>query len=379
MQYVEFGSLKKQVSRFGMGCMRFPQMKAEDGSEQIDEAESIRMIRHAIDSGVNYFDTAYAYAGSEEVLGKALLDGYREKVTIVTKVPLWAVKSHEDYQRVFDEQLKRLQVEDIDIYIFHCLDREGWEIVKSTDGIAFMEGLKFKGKIKQIGFSFHAEYELFTEIIDAYNWDMCMIQLNVIDQNHQAGVKGLKYAAEKGIPVAIMEPLKGGLLANYITDEVKTLLGNYPEKRTLVDWAFRWLYDQPEAAVIVSGASSMEQLEDSLRIFEGARPGVMSARDKELMNQVKDIYNSKVRVGCTGCGYCMPCPAGVNIPEIFKVYNDEAIHPWPLFGKTFYSLVASHSGRDASNCVECRKCESHCPQKISIPEVLMKAHALMKA
>ena len=378
MQYNEFGKIKHLVSRFGMGCMRYPHMKTEDGQDIIDENESIKMIRHAIDNGVNYFDSAYAYTGSEAVLGKALRDGYREKVLIATKTPVGDIVNHDSYYEIFEEQLKRLQTDTIDVYIFHCLDRANWEKLKKTDGISFMEELKNAGKIKQIGFSFHAEYELFEEIIDAYPWDMCLIQLNILDQNHQAGVKGLKYASEKGIDVVIMEPLKGGNLVGNIPEEVKALLKDYPQQRSLVEWAFRWLYSYQEVKCVLSGVSSMAQLEEALKIFNESETDVMSEQDFELINQIKAIYDSKVKVGCTGCGYCMPCPSGVNIPEIFKVYNDVALSPWSEFGKVFYSLIASHSGNDASNCIGCKKCERHCPQHINIVDMLKEAHEAMK-
>lgn len=377
MQYINFGNSKEQVSRFGMGCMRLPQAKAEDGSDMIDEQESIKMIRHAIDKGVNYFDTAYAYNGSEQLLGKALLDGYREKVLISTKCPMYKIKSREDYQGIFDEELERLQVDYVDVYIFHCLDKESWETVKATGGLDFMEEMKRKGKLKMIGFSFHADYELFTEIIDAYKWDMCIIQLNILDQNHQAGLRGMRYAAERDVSVTIMEPLKGGLFRENVPDEIASLLQEYKEKRSLIEWAFRFLYHHKEIKVILSGVSSMEQLEDNLNTFSDAVPDVMSEEDIELINKIRAIYASKVKVGCTGCGYCMPCPAGVNIPEIFKVYNDSALSSWTEFGKTFYSLVASHSGKDASNCIKCRKCEKRCPQHISIADTLEEAHKQM--
>lgn len=375
MKYVRFGSLEKPVSRFGMGCMRLPQTKAPDGGDIIDEAEAIRMIRYAADNGVNYFDTAYAYNGSEEVLGKALKDGYRERVYIATKVPLWAIHSHEDYKKLFEEQAARLQTDHIDIYIFHCLDRENWKKVKETGGIEAMEQLRSEGKISQIGFSFHAEYALFEEIIDAYDWDMCLIQLNILDDNHQAGVKGLRYAAEKGVSVAIMEPLKGGLLGGNVPEKVQDELNGYFESRSLPEWAFRWVYHHGEAKVVLSGVSSMEQLQDALRIFDASEPGVMSASDMQLIARIKEIYRKLVRVGCTGCGYCMPCPAGVNIPEIFKVYNDSALSAWTEFGKTFYSLVVQNSGADATRCVRCGSCEQHCPQNLSIPDLLEAAHA----
>jgi predicted aldo/keto reductase-like oxidoreductase len=377
MVYNKFGRISEKVSRFGMGCMRLPQAKNEHGKDAIDEEESIKMVRYAINEGVNYFDTAYTYPGSEDVLGRAL-KGYREKVMIATKCPMHEIRDYSDYTRVFDESLRRLDTDYVDVYLFHCLDRKNWEIVKSTNGIAFMEEMKEKGKIRAVGFSFHAEHDLFREIIDAYPWDMCLIQLNILDDEHQAGIKGLRYAGQKGIPVAVMEPLKGGLLGGEPPEEAVKLLDSYPEKRSLVEWSFRWLYSQKEVKVVLSGVSSMDQLKDNIRIFNESDTGVLSRRDEELLKRVKEIYGSKVRVGCTGCGYCMPCPNNVNIPEIFKVYNDSVFSPWTEFGKVFYGMVAVSNGRDVSKCTGCRLCEKRCPQGIPIASRLKEAHEAMK-
>ena len=379
MVYNKLGRISDKVSRFGMGCMRFPQTRDEQGKEVIDEEEATRMIRHAIDEGVNYFDTAYAYPGSEEVLGRALKGGYREKVMIATKCPMYEIRDYSDYQRVFNESLRRLDTGYVDVYLFHCLDRQVWEKVKSTNGLAFMEEMKKQGKIRAIGFSFHAEHELFREIIDAYPWDICLMQLNILDRDHQAGVRGLEYAGQKGIPVVIMEPLKGGLLGGEPPQEVINLLDSYHEKRSLVEWSFRWLYNRKEIKVVLSGVSSMDQLKDNIRIFSEAETDVLSPSDEELLIKVKDIYGRKVRVGCTGCGYCMPCPRNVNIPEIFKVYNDSALSPWTEFGRVFYDLVAVSNGRDASKCINCRLCEKRCPQGIPIASRLREAHNAMKS
>ncbi len=379
MEYNQFGTLDKKMSRFGMGCMRYPHKTLSDGTDAIDEEEAIRMIRYAVDHGVNYFDTAYAYPGSEEILGKALKGGYREKVVIATKLPIGDVKSEDDLHRIYDEQIKRLGVDVIDVYIFHCLDRGNWEKVKKFNGIRFFEQLKSEGKIRQIGFSFHSEYDLFEEIVDAYPWDMCLIQFNILDDNHQAGVKGLRYAAQKGISVAIMEPLKGGMIANKIPADVQKLLDGYAEKRSLVEWALRFVYNFPEAKVILSGVSSMEQLKDNIRIFDEAASNVLSAGDLQMLSKIKDVYRRLLRVGCSGCGYCMPCPEGINIPEIFKVYNDQALSDWTEFGRVFYSLMVSNTGKDATSCIECRSCESHCPQSIAIADVLKEAHACLTA
>ena len=378
MVYNAFGRISPKVSRFGMGCMRFPHTTDGQGNDVIDAEESIRMIRYAISKGVNYFDTAYAYPGSEEVLGKALKGGYREKVIVATKCPMHETGHCSDYISVFNESLRRLGTDYIDIYLLHSLDRTGWEKVKSTNGIAMLEEMKKTGKIRAIGFSFHADHDLFREIIDAFQWDMCLIQLNILDCDHQAGVRGLKYAGQKGIPVAIMEPLKGGILGGEPPEEVAKLLDSYHEKRSLVEWSFRWLYSQKEVKVVLSGVNAMDQLKDNIRIFSEADTDVLSPQDEELLKQIRSIYASRVRVGCTGCGYCMPCPNNVNIPEIFKVYNDSALSPWTEFGKTFYNLVAVSNDRDASKCTGCRLCETRCPQQIPVAARLREAHEAMK-
>ena len=362
-----------------MGCMRLPQKKDEQGIDVIDEAEAIRMIRHAADNGVNYFDTAYAYPGSEEVLGKALKGGLREKVMVATKCPMYEINTFADYQRVFEESLRRLDTGYVDVYLFHCLDRKAWDKVLSTDGIAFMEAMKREGKIRAIAFSFHAEYELFTEIIDAYAWDMCLIQLNILDRAHQAGVRGLRYAGGKGIPVAIMEPLKGGLLGGEPPQEVNALLQAHSEHRSLVEWSFRWLYTQQEATVILSGVSSMEQLQENLRIFEGPEPGFISDTDERLIDEVNAVYANRVRIGCTGCGYCMPCPHGSTFRKSSRYTTTHRCRPGDQFGHTFYQLVAISNERDASRCVACGLCETRCPQGLPIIETLKAAHESMKA
>jgi predicted aldo/keto reductase-like oxidoreductase len=378
MVYNAFGRISEKVSRFGVGCMRFPHTIDSQGNDAIDEGCVTKMISYAISKGVNYFDTAYSYPGSEEVLGKALKGGYREKVIVATKCPMHEIGHCSDYIRVLNESLRRLGTDYIDIYLFHSLDRTGWEKVKSTNGIAMLEEMKKTGKIRAIGFSFHADHDLFREIIDAFQWDMCLIQLNILDCDHQAGVRGQKYAGQKGIPVAIMEPLKGGILGGEPPEEVAKLLDSYHEKRSLVEWSFRWLYSQKEVKVVLSGVNAMDQLKDNIRIFSEADTDVLSPQDEELLKQIRSIYASRVRVGCTGCGYCMPCPNNVNIPEIFKVYNDSALSPWTEFGKTFYNLVAVSNDRDASKCTGCRLCETRCPQQIPVAARLREAHEAMK-
>ncbi|HEX9061108.1 MAG TPA: aldo/keto reductase, partial [Clostridia bacterium] len=349
----------------------------EDGKDAIDEKLAIDLVRHAIDSGVNYLDTAYCYDGSEALLGKALGDGYREKVHIATKLPVWEAKSYEDYGRLFNEELTRLNTDYIDIYLLHCLNKENWASVKKLGGTRFLDQLYEEGKIKLKGFSFHGDYELFKEIVDAYDWDMCLIQLNYLDQFNQAGINGIKYAAAKGMPVVVMEPLKGGLLSGKIPGDALNLINEFPVKRTPSEWAFRWVYNNPEVKVVLSGVNTMEQLNENLEIFNEASPNIMDEGELGLIEKIREAFISRLKVGCTGCRYCIPCPAAVNIPEIFKIYNDSALFEELEFQKRIYNIVAVSCGEDASKCVECRKCEALCPQGIDIVNKLKEAHEVL--
>ncbi|MGI6777008.1 MAG: aldo/keto reductase [Acetivibrionales bacterium] len=378
MQYINFGQTGLKVSRFGMGCMRFPKIKSGNGEEVIDEQEVIKMVRYAIDNGVNYFDTAYTYAGSELVLGKALKDGYREKAIIATKLPVWKAKNYKDYEKLLDEELQRLQVDCIDIYLLHNLTQTYWESVKELDGIRFINEAKKQGKIRYKGFSIHGDFELFKEIIDANDWDMCQIQLNILDIKHQVGLEGLRYAASKGLPVVIMEPLRGGTLVQGIPEQVKSIWNKAKVKRSPAEWCFRWLYNIPEVTVILSGVSSMEQLRENIRIFENAQANVMSSEETELIDEVRNIYESMANVRCTGCKYCMPCPEGVEIPEIFKLYNDMKTLNQSGHCSTLYEYMILDSGKGADRCVECGSCETQCPQEIKIIQKLKEAHLALK-
>lgn len=377
MKYVDFGKQKIKTSRFGLGCMRFIRKKTDDGKEVIDEELAIKLIRHAIDNGVNYIDTAYAYEGSEEVVGKALMDGYRKKVHLATKLPPWEIHSYDDFRKVFNTQLQRLQTDYIDVYLLHCLNRENWDNLKRQNVLHYMDELYKEGKIKLKGFSFHGTADIFKEIVDAYDWDMCLIQLNYLDQNSQVGLEGLRFAASKGLSVVIMEPLKGGTLSN-VPDSVKSIMDEFPEKRSPAEWGFRWLYDMPEVSVILSGINTMEQLEENLRIFDNSDTNVMTGDERIMLAEVVSEFHSRLKVGCTGCKYCMPCPSGVNIPEILKLYNDTSLSGDIVLNKNLYSLIAVGAGRDASRCVECGSCESLCPQGLEIIRNLKQAHELLK-
>ncbi|MFY9277963.1 MAG: aldo/keto reductase [Caldicoprobacterales bacterium] len=383
MEYRKFGNLGFEISTFGFGCMRLPLEVQPDGTtdpSKIDEQEAIKMIHYAIDNGVNYFDTAYPYHGenSELLLAKALKDGYREKVKIATKLPVWKAKTYEDFEKLLDEQLAKLEVDYIDFYLLHALSKDRWDQIKELGVLDFLDQAVASGKIKYPGFSFHDELPVFKEIIDSYDWKMCQIQLNILDQDYQAGVEGMRYAASKGIPVVIMEPLKGGRLAHNVPEDVQALWDQAETKRSPVEWAFRWLYNFPEITVILSGVSTMEQLKDNIEIFSKAAPNSMDEKELELVQKVKALYDSKIKVGCTGCNYCVPCPSGVEIPRIFSLYNDYSIYGGSEEFKEWYKNLMDE-GKDASNCVECGQCESECPQHISIIERLKEAHEVLTA
>lgn len=377
MQYRKFGALDFEVSTFGVGCMRLPVMQNPDGSKnysEIDEAEAIKMIRYAIDHGVNYLDTAYPYHGgnSERLVGKALKDGYREKVKLATKLPVWQTNSYEDFEKILDEQLSKLQTDVIDFYLLHSLSKNTWEKVRDLKVLDFLDKAVAKGKIRYPGFSFHDKLPVFKEIVDSYDWKMCQIQLNILDEHYQAGVEGLKYAGAKGIPVVIMEPLKGGKLASNIPDDIQAVWNSAKVKRSPVEWAFRWLYNFPEVTVILSGVSTMEQLKQNIEIFDKAIPNSMTDEELEIVAKVKELYKSKIKVDCTRCNYCMPCPSGVSIPGIFGLYNDASMYGTvEEYAEQYKKLIKQN--KDASQCVECGSCEAACPQNINIIEKLKEA------
>ncbi|MDP4090591.1 MAG: aldo/keto reductase [Bacillota bacterium] len=365
MEYGQYGKTGMKVSRFGLGCMRFPS----------DEHEAIKMVRYAIDNGVNYLDTAYMYKGSEIITGKALKDGYRNRTYVATKSPIWNITRHEDFERYLDEELMRLGTDHIDVYLLHNMNHDNWEKVKRYDGLTFMDKMVQKGKILHKGFSVHNTLKAFKEIVDTFDWEMTQIQLNILDETQQVGVEGLKYAADKGMAAVIMEPLRGGYLLNNIPKEVHDLLNQYPEKRSLVEWCFRWIYNMPEVSLILSGTSTLEQLKDNLRIFEHAAPNVMTEEDLNLTGRIRGAYEAKKSIGCTGCRYCMPCPQGVTIPEIFKLYNSYQLMKSHWVDKGVYRSNLVPAGSGADRCVECGLCAEHCPQTLKIPELLKEVHA----
>jgi predicted aldo/keto reductase-like oxidoreductase len=374
MKYRKFGKTGFNASALGFGCMRLPVVN--DGTNRIDEPEAIKMLRYAIDNGVNYIDTAYPYhhGNSEIFVGKALKDGYREKVKLATKLPVWLVKEYPDFNKYLDEQLKRLDTEYIDLYLLHALDKGRWDKLLKLDVFKAMDEYKKSGKVKYMGFSFHDDVDTFKKIVDSYDWDFCQIQLNYMDENTQAGMEGLKYAASKGLAVVIMEPIRGGKLAQKPADCIQELWDSAKIKRTPAEWALRWVWNHPEVSVVLSGMSTMEQVVENLRIADEAEPGSLSAEEVALVEKVRDTYNSLSKVACTSCGYCMPCPSGVDIPWNFSFYNEYFMYGGSLEEKKkhFNSMAGN-----AVKCIECGKCEKSCPQKLTIRQYLKDVAALM--
>ena len=364
MKYRNFGKLGIQGSAFGLGCMRFN--GAPSGDSIIDEQKAISLIRRAIDGGVTYIDTAYVYLDktSEIVVGKALRDGYREKVTIATKVPIEEVHNRADLEAVFAKELEKLQTDHIDFYLMHALNKKKWEAFKAIGAPEFFTDLKKEGKIRFKCFSFHGPYDEYEYIINDYDWDMVQIQYNFMDVENQAGTKGLELAGRLGIPVVIMEGLLGGRLSK-APDYVQSLYNAFPVKRTPVEWAFRWLCNHPEIATVLSGCNEAEQIDDNLRIFDTVEPGIMPKEELQLMDKVREAYLSRIKIGCTGCRYCMPCPNGVNIPDIFSVWNNQSLYNTNPKEDWGMKMILKHD-QTAEHCVECGACEAACPQHLPI-------------
>lgn len=380
MKYRNFGNLDFMVSALGFGAMRLPTDGDTSNSDRLSnnivEDEAIRMIRYAIDHGVNYIDTAYTYhkGNSEIVTGKALMDGYRNKAKLATKSPTFLINKAEDFNRYLDEQLTRLKTDCIDFYLLHALSRDKWEnIVKKLDILNYAEKAKKAGKIKHLGFSFHDNLDAFIEILDGYDgWEFCQIQYNYMDIENQAGTKGLKYAAEKGLPVIIMEPLLGGRLVNPPI-EVLEVIRKSEGKYTPAELAFQWLWSQKEVSVVLSGMSNIEQVKENVVFANRSDIGVLETKDLNTIELIRKEYNKRSIIPCTKCGYCMPCPNNVDIPENFSLYNDGIIYNDLKSSSIKYNNFFDKSKR-ADLCIHCKECEEKCPQKIPISDWMTKIH-----
>jgi len=360
-----------KISILGYGCMRFTKTK---GKIDLEKAE--KEVMEAIAQGVNYFDTAYVYGGSEVTLGSILKrNNCRKDIYIATKLPHYLIKSRSSMEKHFNEQLSRLQTDYIDYYLMHMLtDVETWN---KLSGLGIIDWIKEKmdsGQIRNIGFSYHGNADMFIQLLDAYDWDFCQIQYNYMDENSQAGRKGLQYANDKGLPVIIMEPLRGGKLVDMLPAAARDVFAGAKPKRTPAEWAFRWLWDQPEVTTVLSGMNSIEMVRENIKVASEATPGQLTAEDFQLFEQVKNEINRKTKVGCTGCGYCMPCPKGVDIPGTFRCYNVKYTENKSTAAMEYMMCTAFRKNpSSASLCVKCGKCVSHCPQHIDIPAELEQA------
>jgi predicted aldo/keto reductase-like oxidoreductase len=380
MKYRKFGRLDYQMSALGFGCMRLPTKDNKPMSGNIDEEESVRLIRSAIDRGVNYVDTAYIYhsGNSESAVGKALADGYRSKVKLATKSPTWIMESAADFDRILDEQLKKLLTDHIDFYLLHGLGKELWENAVLKFGLIEKAEKAIKdGKIGHLGFSFHDKQESFKPIVDGYNrWDFCLIQYNYMDTETQAGAAGLEYAASKGIAVIAMEPLLGGRLAKPPAD-VRKIFNEYGTRRSPAQWALQWVWNQPGVTSLLSGMNSMEQLDENLEAAQSLSDMPFSKEDKELIGRVRSGFLKRAVIPCTKCGYCLPCPRGVDIPGVLDAYNSSVIYNDMRTSQFIYRWFIDEAER-ASACVQCGQCEEKCPQQIGIGKLMPEIDEKLK-
>jgi predicted aldo/keto reductase-like oxidoreductase len=375
MKYRRLGKLDWNVSVLGFGAMRLP--LAGKGMGQVDEHEAIRMIRYAIDHGVNYVDTAYPYheGKSEGIVGRALQDGYREKVKVATKLPVWLVESAQDFDRYLNEQLDRLQMEKIDFYLLHGLNSKSWAKVRDLGVIRWAEAAMSDGRFDHLAFSFHDYFEAFKKIVDAYeNWAFAQIEYNYTEIDNQAGRRGVEYAAGKGLPVVVMEPIRGGQLARP-RGPLAEVWESAPLKRSPAAWALLWVWNQPEVAVALSGMSTMEQVVENVALADSARPGMLGPEELAVIDRAREAYKGLVPIPCTGCKYCMPCSSGVEISSIFQMYNDAMIYEDPREARWLYGRLKEEQRAD--QCTKCAECTDACPQEIDIPEWLEKVHTFL--
>jgi predicted aldo/keto reductase-like oxidoreductase len=381
MQYRQFGKLDFQVSALGFGCMRFPTQ-----GDRIDEIEATRMLHYAIDHGVNYLDTAYPYHGgaSETFVGRILKEGYRDKVRLATKMPSWEIQTAADFDRYLNQQLARLQLDYVDFYLLHSLDKNRWPKLCGLGVREWAEKAIADGRFGHLGFSFHDDCDTFMQIVDDYDWSFCQIQYNYIDVQNQAGTQGLHYAASKGLAVVIMEPLLGGKLIAP-PPSIQSIWDSGATQRTPAAWALQWLWNQPEVSIVLSGMSAMEQVEENVALASVSSIGSLTADELALYDRVRAKYPELMAIPCTNCKYCMPCSQGVDIPANFATYNDGLMYDKPESARGQYAWwkfayeeqgMFDHDIR-ATNCIQCQECEAKCPQAIPISEWMPIIHQVL--
>jgi predicted aldo/keto reductase-like oxidoreductase len=385
MLYRPLGRTGEMVSILGFGAMRLPVIDHQH--EQIDVPLATEMLEYAISQGVNYVDTARMYHGanavapgnSEPFIGQALDGGLRDKVLLATKLPSWAANTREDMDRTLAHQLRALRTDHIDCYLLHGIGAETWAKFRDLGALDFLEAAKADGRIRFAGFSFHGDGSAFAPIVDAYDWDFCQIQYNYMDIEQQAGMAGLRYAAERGLGVIVMEPIRGGRLAGRVPVEAQAIWDKAPTKRTPVEWALRFVWDDKDVSMLLSGMGSMEQVRENIRLADEGHAGALGRVELDLYDQVRRIYRDRTLVDCTGCRYCMPCPAGIDIPTIFSLMNDGRLYGDEAQEKFVYGLnIELGATVKASECTECGQCEAECPQLIEVPKRLADAVAMFE-
>jgi uncharacterized protein len=378
MQYRKLGIKGPEVSALGFGCMRLPVIDGD--AARIDEPAATRLLHAAIEQGVNYVDTAWPYheGNSEPWLGRALRGGYRDKVFLATKLPSWAIESRADCDRYLAEQLARLQTRHLDLYLLHCLKKDWWEKLKGLGVLEFLDGAIRDGRIRYAGFSFHDEYPVFEEILRAYDWSFCQVQFNFMDDELQAGTRGVRLASQRGLGVVAMEPLRGGNLAKPMAADVQALCRTMHPERPLVEWALRWVWDFPEVSVALTSMSEAGHLEQNLRLAGSAQARALSREELSLIRSVKQKLREKSKAGCTACNYCLPCPSGVAIPKVLSYYNDRHLYDDRKSAVIGYNFLL-RPDEQASACTECGECEKLCPQQLPIRQLLQASHLELAA
>lgn len=375
MLYRKMGKTGEKVSILGMGCMRLPTLGSYD---RIDGVNASKLLDHALDRGINYLDTAYPYHGlsnseggaSEVFLGEYFSENdRRDEIYLSTKLPTWLLKEEKDMDKYLDEQLKRLKTDQIDFYLLHSLKEKNWFHLDILGILEFLDSARSDGRVKYVGFSSHDETGFFKEVVDSYKWDMCMIQYNYLDENIQAGKEGLRYAVDQGLGVAVMEPLKGGVLAQHIPPAVKNIWDNSPVQRKPAEWALRYLWNMPEISTVLSGMTTLDQLVENLQSAEDGIPHSLTSEEREVMEEVKTVYQDKIVAECSRCGYCMPCPSGINIPHCLSYLNQAKMLEDDSEVKSQYYFMLKDTER-AGNCLECGLCQELCSQKLPIMELL---------